>query len=376
MATPYSTSPPASQRSAARRWRALKRALGIHPEDFPYIRLRRALPAWRTIGTNSTVLSWIQQGFRLPFHQPPWPFDQGNSIFTGEDLMAWNTTLTRYLRLGALRPAAHSSHISRAFMVPKPDGSRCLIVDLRPLNASIQDRRLRMQGLRHLANALTPGDSMMSWDIEDAYFHLALHPSHVRYCTIRVNHRLWEIPVLPFGLKTSPYAFTKMVAAFVKFLRAPRLTVPRCPPPHWPGLRQLWMENAAPFVLPYIDDFLASMSRAPQLQTFSNHLVPALRELGLTLKASKSTLTPTTEVTHLGFQVNAGNCTFSVPASRLQQVRREGLTLLALAARQARFLRARLLARFLDRVAFLSLAVRPAQFYTRNLHRDLATKKD
>ena len=101
-------------------------------------------------------------------------------------------------------------------MVPKPDGTKRLIVDLRPLNQHLADRRLRMAGLRDLSYAIKPGDALISWDVADAYFHVALHPSHVRFCTIRVNELLWEIPVLPFGLKTSPYVFSKVAAVLVK----------------------------------------------------------------------------------------------------------------------------------------------------------------
>ena len=179
--------PETSPTLAARRWRSLRRALSIDPETFPYMKLRRAIAAWRWLGANFTILCWINEGFRLPLLRDPPPFDAGNSIFQGEDLREWRRTLTKYLRLGALRPARRSSHVSRAFMVPKPDGTKRLIVDLRPLNQHLAERRLRMAGLRDLSYAIKPGDSLISWDIADAYFHVALHPSHVHFCTIRVN---------------------------------------------------------------------------------------------------------------------------------------------------------------------------------------------
>ena len=224
------------------------------------------------------------------------PIRRGNSIFTGDDLREWQRTLMKYLRLGALRLAAHSSHVSRAFMVPKPDGTKWLIVDLRPLNMHLANRRLRMVGLWDLAFHLPPGDHMIAWDVADAYFHVALFPSHVKYCTIRVNGHLWEIPVLPFGLKSSPYVLSKVVAPLVQFLCSPRLILHRQPPVWLPGLRKIWPLNSPVYILPYINDFLGTLTSRPQLNKFSKVLQQALCDLGLSLKTSKSILEPTTRI--------------------------------------------------------------------------------
>ena len=87
---------------AARRWRSLRRALSIDPETFPYMKLCRAIAAWRWIGANFTILCWLNEGFKLPLLRDPPPFDAGNSVFQGEDLHEWCRTLTKYLRLRAL----------------------------------------------------------------------------------------------------------------------------------------------------------------------------------------------------------------------------------------------------------------------------------
>ena len=50
--------------------------------------------------------------------------------------------------------------------------------------------------------------------------------------------------------------------------------------------------------------------------------------------------------------------------------------LLGIAFHQARLVKAKLLARFLGKIAFLGLEIRPAKFFTRNLHRALASKRD
>ena len=73
------------------------------------------------------------------------------------------------------------------------------------------------------------------------------------------------------------------------------------------------------------------MSRR-RLSQFSEDLQRALRELGLSLKASKSTLSPTTRIHQLGFVVDSANCTFLVPHSKLREVHQASLVLLVLAS--------------------------------------------
>ena len=71
--------------------------------------------------------------------------------------------------------------------------------------------------------------------------------------------------------------------------------------------------------------------------------------------------------------VDSTHCTFTAPASKLAEIRRAGPILLALASHQARLIKAKLLACFLGKIAFLALAIRPAKFFSRNLHLALAT---
>ena len=335
---------------ARKRFRSLKRRLQINEETFPHNRLRAAISAWRFIGANLTILGWIHQGFKIPFISTPPPFDMGNSRFEGAALKQWEETLPHYLRLGALRPASYSSHVSWAFMIPKPDGTLRLIIDLRPLNAYIEDRRMKMQTLRDLEFNVHRGDWMVSWDIADAYFHVALRPEQVRFCTIRVNGRLWELPVLPFGLKSSPYVFTKVMKPFLNFLRSPRLVCPRPPPPHWSGLRALWRLNLILYLLSYLDDFLGVHKNRFILATWTHHLRQALHDLGISLKEEKSVLNPVQGLKELGLWVDSHKGRFEVPWTKVQAIQTAAHTLLAIASHQARWFSQNSLPGFLDKL--------------------------
>ena len=103
-------------------------------------------------------------------------------------------------------------------------------------------------------------------------------------------------------------------------------------------------------------------------------MISVLKDLGLALKVHKSILTPTQGIHHLGLWVDSSKGRFHVPGAKVSAIQQYAHHLRALAAHQARWIRPKLLARFLGQVQSLALAVQPARFFQRNLHAVLATK--
>ena len=205
-------------------------------------------------------------------------------------------------------------------MIPKPDGTLGLIINLRPLNAYIEDRRMKMQTLRDLEFNVHRRDWMVSWDIADACFHMALRPEQVRFCTIHVNGRLWELLVLLFGLMSSPYIFTNVMKPFLSFLRSPHLVCPRPLPPHQSGLCALWWLNLILYLLSYLDDFLAIYKNRFILAKGTHHLLQDFHDLRISLKEQKSVLTPVQGLKELGPWVDSQKGRFEVPWMKVQAI--------------------------------------------------------
>ena len=76
----------------------------------------------------------------------------------------------------------YSRWVSRAFLVPKPFGSRWrLIVDLREINKACQTRKMKMGTLWSLRLIAKLGDRWVSFDLKDGFYSLAIAP-HDREC--------------------------------------------------------------------------------------------------------------------------------------------------------------------------------------------------
>ena len=56
-----------------------------------------------------------------------------------------------------------------------------MVFDLRYLNSFVRDMSLSMETLKRLRLLAKPGDYMVSFDIQDGFYHVALHPEERKF---------------------------------------------------------------------------------------------------------------------------------------------------------------------------------------------------
>ena len=94
-----------------------------------------------------------------------------------------------------------------------------MILNLKPLNTLIDNPRFRMESLTSILPCLTVDDWAISIDLRDAYLHVPIADQSIPLLGFRVDNQTYCYRALPFGLRTSPYFFTRIVRAVAAFLR-------------------------------------------------------------------------------------------------------------------------------------------------------------
>ena len=253
--------------------------------DAPYSRIRGRLSAWRRVGAPARVLQWLGHGVPLQWGQagPPPPFDLGEyPLRTAEQRRGWEDLRREYLATGAIAPATPSSQsrISQAFLVEKGRDSAGqmkyrLCVDLRRINKRLRKVGLRYERLKDFGCLLSRGDSLVGFDIKNAYHHLRMCGDVEHFLQFRMDGEVFSCQALPFGLSLSPFYFTHLMLVIVRFLRSPgscpkaqgRLRFGRLAGQD--ALAQyytMYCQGAPATILAYLDDFLASMSDRDRLR--------------------------------------------------------------------------------------------------------------
>ena len=164
----------------------------------------------------------------------------------------------------------------------KASGAWRPIIDLSLLNKSVMGTKFRMETVQSVLSSIRKDDWMISLDLKDAYLQVPIHPNSRKYLRFSTPEGVYQFKVLPFGLKTSPQVFTRVMAPVSVLLLSK-------------GIR----------MLRYLDDWLV---QAPSLDTCiwaRDQVLEMCIELGIQVNFVKSQLIPTQVATYLGLVIDS-----------------------------------------------------------------------
>ena len=125
-----------------------------------------------------------------------------------------------------------------------------------------------------IRNSIRPMHWGVSLDLEDAFFHVPIHPNFRKYLRFAFQGQVYQFRAMPFGLAIAPRVFTKLMAAVGAYLRVHRV-----------------------LILQYFDDWLLHQLDRQLLLWNLEFAWKELLSLGLLLNANKSDLIPSQDFT-------------------------------------------------------------------------------
>ena len=184
--------------------------------------------------------------------------------------------------------------VSRIFEVPKKSGGHRLILDLSDLNHFIKKVHFKMEGLETISSLICPNDFLASLDCQDAFLTIAMHPDCYRFLCFDFEGVRYCFVALVFGLTCAPRIFSKLLKVPLSFLRLKGV------------------KNSA-----WLDDILLVASSHSELSRNISLSKSLLESLGFIIKISKSNLTPSQSLQHVGFLWDTVNYAVSIPHDKV-----------------------------------------------------------
>ena len=138
---------------------------------------------------------------------------------------------------------------------------------------------------------------MFSLDLASGYHQVVMDPRYYTYLGFQWEEgEFYIFRVLPFGLASAPWCFTKVTRTIYLYLR-------------FKGVR----------LINFLDDFLFLVSDS-QSTAHRQLVLEPFKSAGLAINESKSHLQFTRLLTHLGFVIDLDSVSFKVPLERWESL--------------------------------------------------------
>ena len=189
-------------------------------------RLKLCIPFWRSLGTSQFILQVISQGYKIPFFELPTPFFKANNA---------SALSNRSFVSKAVNELLHTNLIEEIFCVPdivnplsvstRSSGKQRLILNLRHVKTFIFKQKFKCEDLSVAIQIFDQGFHLFKFDLKSGYHHIEIFPAHRKFLTFAWDFgtgssRYFQFCVLPFGLSSAPFIFTKMFKPLLKSWRS------------------------------------------------------------------------------------------------------------------------------------------------------------
>ncbi|KAK3241341.1 hypothetical protein CYMTET_48882 [Cymbomonas tetramitiformis] len=294
---------------------------------------------------RSEVMQWITHGVKLRWKRgPPPPFDHGVSLRVARRQQQWSVK-----------------------------------------------NRVKMETLKKLRRLAKPGDWCFSFDLQDGFHALGIHPDFQRFMQFNLQGDPFHCYAVTFGWNDAPRVFCKFVRVMVEALHSPQAAKDRREIRKLrdgSAVRQRWSvrhraggagedakRHSGMRVLPYMDDFLVLVDSQREGFLCREKVQLVLHRLGLRRNEKKGQWEPAQVVEHLGLEVDLKLGQFLVTERRVHKIHTRAKEILCDTARNQRWIPARRLPSFMGLYQSVYLAVPAARLFLRELYFVLAEKR-
>ena len=317
-------------------------------------RLRKHASFWlNDLDASDFIKGIILHGYRLPFVVLPWPVFKFNHRSALQHEHFVSSSIEELLEASCIVQSDECPLVcSPLSVVENAKGKLRLVLDLRYVNQFLPKHKFKYEGLNLVPQMFEKGDHFFTFDLKSGYHHVDIHVDFWTYLGfswgLGTTRKYYMFKVLPFGLASACYVFTKLLRPLVKRWRSK-------------GIR----------VVVYIDDGMGASKTKALNVAHRDVVVSDLKFAGFVLNVPKSHLDPQQVGKWLGFIIDLLEGNFYVPDDKLKSLKSA-----IRCAYPVDMAPARCLAKIVGKIVSMSLAIGPvARLRTRALYAAMNTRR-
>ena len=202
---------------------------------------------------------------------------------------------------GAVIECSEKPYVINPLTVANKDGKKRLVIDMRHINSRLVKHKCKYDGHDTAQQFLERGGYMTVFDLKSGYHHIdVIEVQHellgFSYADFQGTERYFKFIVLPFGLATAGYAFTKVLREMIR---------------HWRSMQIR--------ALTFLDDGLQASVNEQITRMHAIQIKGSLISAGWVPHRSKSIWIPQQTLIWLGFHLDLVNGIISVSPDRMEK---------------------------------------------------------
>jgi len=192
--------------------------------------LYNSLEFWHALTDNALIFDIIREGYSLPFEtEPPEQSFRNNFSAFSESLFVQNS-ICELLKNGCVSLLSSKPNVCNPLSVSKQaNGKLRLILDLRYVNEFLTKESFKMEDYKIAEQYLSNAKFLISFDLKKGYHHVQINSKFRQYLGFSWKFfnmdYFFSFNVLPFGLSTAPFLFTKLLRPLVRKWRSEGIKV-------------------------------------------------------------------------------------------------------------------------------------------------------
>ena len=264
--------------------------------------LKKNLSYWESIGANETVKNIIKEGYKIPFITTPEKAIFKNNLSAQNNREFVDEALNELLATGRVVETTNIPRVVNPLSVSvQRNGKKRLILDLRHVNKHVYKDKIKFEDWKTMEDFVVKQGFMFKFDIKQGYHHIEIDKIHQKFLGFSWEQngsvKYFVFTVLPFGLTSAPFIFTKTMRVLVKY----------------------WREQAIKIAC-FIDDGAGVAKDRETTIKQASFVKHSLRQSGFVVNKDKSLWLPTQNMTWLGVNLDLQNEKFTIPEERMASI--------------------------------------------------------
>ncbi|KAL5011007.1 hypothetical protein ScPMuIL_013312 [Solemya velum] len=319
----------------------------------PVGRLKANVSEWKSITNNVHIIDVIENGYKLPLKTEPNSIILKNNRSAIQNPKFVQKELENLLQKKCISEVHEKPFVVNPLTVAFKNNKPRLVLDCRHLNPHLFKFGHKYEDTKIARDLFQKGDYLFSYDLKSAYHHITIAEIHRTFLGFAYDFqgitRFFVFTVLPFGISTAGYIFSKLLREVIKYFRTN-------------GTR----------VIMFLDDGLGGDSYfVSSLQT-STEVRHLLNKLGFLIAHEKCQWLPKQIIDWVGYTWNTETGKIHVKACRIEKAENTIRNLCAEISNGKLLLKARFLASVIGQLISMQIVLGDkVRLHTRYLYESL-----